>query len=267
MIGTTAALIMGGLAAGGALGGAAIQSSAAKGAAKTQAEAADRAAQISLEQGEKAAALQDPAAREANALLDQVTSPYRVAGEGALQQLVQLLAPGGDLNRNFTREDFQVDPGFQFRQEQGEQAVNRSLAARGGVLSGEAVKEAMRFNSGLASQEYAAAFDRFRQQNADRFGRLSSVAGSGQNAAQFFGGTAADNIIGSATRQGQFLTNAGQQQGSYLTQGANAQAAGQVGSANAISSGISGGLNSLQQMYLLSQLSKASNPTSKIGVA
>lgn len=49
---------------------------------------------------------------------------------------------------------FQADPGYQFRQEQGEQAINRAAAARGGRLSGRTLKELGRFNQGLASQEY-----------------------------------------------------------------------------------------------------------------
>lgn len=51
--------------------------------------------------------------------------------------------------------NFEQDPGYQFRREQGEQAINRSAAARGGRLGGAALKELARYNSGLASQEFA----------------------------------------------------------------------------------------------------------------
>ena len=49
---------------------------------------------------------------------------------------------------------FQQDPGYQFRQQQGEQAINRSAAARGGRLGGRTLQELSNFNQGLASQEY-----------------------------------------------------------------------------------------------------------------
>lgn len=49
---------------------------------------------------------------------------------------------------------FQADPGYQFRQQQGEDAINRAAAARGGRLSGRTLQELGEFNSGLASQEF-----------------------------------------------------------------------------------------------------------------
>jgi len=49
---------------------------------------------------------------------------------------------------------FEADPGFKFRQEQGEQAIGRAASARGGRLSGRSLKELSKFNSGLASQEF-----------------------------------------------------------------------------------------------------------------
>lgn len=49
---------------------------------------------------------------------------------------------------------FEQDPGFQFRQQQGEQALERSQAAQGGRVSGESLKALSEFNQGLASQEF-----------------------------------------------------------------------------------------------------------------
>lgn len=66
---------------------------------------------------------------------------------------------------------FQKDPGFQFRQQQGNDALNNSLAARGGLMSGNALKAAMDYNSGLASQEYG-----------NYWNRLAGLAGVGQTA-------------------------------------------------------------------------------------
>ena len=86
---------------------------------------------------------------------------------GALSQLSGL---GGDLrgqleetrNRGFS--GFEQDPGFQFRQQQGEQAINRAAAASGGRLSGRTLKELGSFNQGLASQEFQNFANRRLQQ-------------------------------------------------------------------------------------------------------
>jgi hypothetical protein len=57
-------------------------------------------------------------------------------------------------------EHFETDPGYQFRRSEGEKAIERSAAARGGLLSGRAAKEMARFNQNLASEEYARAYGR-----------------------------------------------------------------------------------------------------------
>lgn len=150
-------------------------------------------------------------------------APWRQAGVQALGQLNTLTAPGGELNRNFSMADFQADPGYQFRMQQGLQALQGSAAARGGLLSGAALKGIEQYGQGLASQEYGNAFNRFQEQGTNRFNRLASLAGLGQQATQFTGAQGAQ---------------AAGQAGNYLTQGANAQAAGIIGAANAVNSGV-----------------------------
>lgn len=177
-------------------------------AANKQAGAANSAANQQMSQYEQARA-------------DQ--APWRIAGRNAVNQLGQLTATGGDLNRNFTMADFQADPGYAFRMQQGLQALQGSAAARGGILSGGALKGIDQYSQGLASQEYGNAFSRFETQNNDRYNRLASLAGLGQAAT-------------SAT--GQLGANAANNAGNYATQGANAQAAGYVGMANAVGSGL-----------------------------
>jgi len=55
--------------------------------------------------------------------------------------------------------NLQMDPGYQFRQQQGEEALGRMASAQGGRLGG-AAQGLAEFNSNLASQEYGAAFNR-----------------------------------------------------------------------------------------------------------
>ena len=83
-----------------------------------------------------------------------------------------------DLARKFTNKDFQVDPGYQFRLQQGNQGIENSAAAAGGQLSGATMKALAKYNSNLGAQEYGSAFNRFQstQQQA------GIAVGNAQNA-------------------------------------------------------------------------------------
>jgi hypothetical protein len=64
--------------------------------------------------------------------------------------------------------DFMNDEGYQFLKKQGMDGIQGSAAANGSLQSGKTLKDLASFNSGLASQEYGKAFDRFT--NARDFG-------------------------------------------------------------------------------------------------
>lgn len=134
--------------------------------------------------------------------------------------------PTGYLTQTFGPEQFRagMDPGYQWRMQQGTQNVMNSASAGSGSLSGPALRALMEAGQGMASQEYGAAFDRFQTQQGNIFQRLSSIASLGQNAAAGVGNQAV------AT---------GGQIGANITGAANAGAAGQIGAANAISGGLS----------------------------
>jgi len=168
--------------------------------------------------------------------------PYRDAGLSVLPQLTSGLAPGGQFNRNFTMADFNKDPGYQFRMDQGSQALQRSAAARGGLLNGGTLKALDRYGQDYASNEYGNAYNRFNNDQTTRFNRLSAVAGTGQ--------TATNTIANIGTQTAQNI-------GSNYIGAGNAQAAGYVGQANAVNNGIS----SLGNFYMQNQYLK-SNPYS-----
>lgn len=75
---------------------------------------------------------------------------------------------GEMLSRGFS--DFQESEGYKFRQQQGEQAINRSAAAQGGRLGGATLKELANFNQGLASQE----FDKYAQRKLAMMGQAGA---------------------------------------------------------------------------------------------
>ena len=91
--------------------------------------------------------------------------PYSQAGR---QALANMQAP--------SMEALEADPGYQFRLQQGQQALERSLAARGLGQSGAALKAAQEYGQGLADQTYD-----------DYFRRQAQLAGMGYGAASGLG--------------------------------------------------------------------------------
>jgi hypothetical protein len=191
------------IAGGAAIVGGAIASKGSKDAASTQAAAAREAGANELAMFERNV---------------ELSEPWRQAGIGALSDLTKGTKSGGDFARDFTIADFQSDPGYQFRRDQGLRGVEAGAAARGGALSGGAIKDVVEYGQNFASGEYQNAYNRFNADRDRRFGRLASLAGVGQTATR------------DVTNQGaQAQANAG----NYQTQAANAQAAGTIGQANA----------------------------------
>lgn len=111
--------------------------------------------------------------------------PYRQAGYKYLGQLDNQM---GDLNRSFTMADFQSDPGYQFRMQQGQKAIEASASARGLVGSGKTLKALSDYGQGMGAQEFQSAYDRFTNDRNQRFGKLSTMAGFGQSANQMNAG-------------------------------------------------------------------------------
>ncbi len=161
-------------------------------------------------------------------------APYRQAGQTALNTIGQDQANGTGFAAPFTQSNFQSDPGYQFQLNQGNQAIQRSAAAQGGLLSGAAAKAIAGYTTNLANTTYGDAYNRYLQTSNQQFGQLASVANMGQNA------TNATVGVGQ---------NTANQVSQGITGAANATAAGEVGASNALS----GAGNNLLQYNLLSQ--------------
>jgi hypothetical protein len=157
------------------------------------------------------------AATDANAILD----PYASGGAKAQTTLSDMVAPGGSLMKSFSANDMeQNDPGYQFRIDQGNQALQRSAAARGGAMGGGVMQALARYSQGQASSEYQNAFNRFTTDKQQRYGMLSGVADRGMNASALQG----SNLTGAARYSGD-MGFAGEQAAGALRTGA-AQYAG-----------------------------------------
>ena len=128
-------------------------------------------------------------------------APWRTAGGQAVGQMAAGFQPGGEFDHQFGMADYQADPGYAFRLQQGQQALDRAGARSGGSLSGAQIKASTDYNSGAASQEYGNAYNRFMNNRTTRFGELSNLAGLGQSSVGATGqaGTQTGQIMGANT--------------------------------------------------------------------
>ena len=170
--------------------------------------------------------------------------PFYNAGVGAVNQLAQMVGPGGQYSRPFTMADYQQDPGYQFRLTEGMKALERTAAARGGLLSGATLKAAQRYGQDAASSEYQNAYNRFYNDRNQMLNPLQSLAGVGQT---------------SANQLGQVGQNYAGAVGNNNMMGAQARGSAYVGGANAINGGIGQYLNYQNQQDWMNRLRPAPN--------
>ncbi|WP_313224329.1 hypothetical protein [Pseudoxanthomonas mexicana] len=106
----------------------------------------------------------------------QDASGWLTTGQQANSRLQALM--NGDFS------SFQVDPSYQWQQEQGLQGLSRLAAARGNYRGGATDADILRFNQGLASQEYGKFFDRNMALSNQGLGTAQYLGQLGQNYAQ-----------------------------------------------------------------------------------
>jgi hypothetical protein len=149
------------------------------GPASRQADATTEAANISAQGTREALALQQRMYEEGVAR----QQPWLQAGQGALNQLVPLATN----YQRFGMDQFQADPGYAFRLSEGMKALERSAAARGGLLGGATGKALQRYGQEMGSQEYMNAFNRYQTERNAQLNPLQSLAGIGQTSANTLG--------------------------------------------------------------------------------
>lgn len=119
----------------------------------------------------------------------ELQKPWYEAGANALAEQQRLLGLGaagrgtpgyGSMAKPFSMADFQADPGYAFRLAEGQKALERSAAARGGLLSGGTGAALTRYGQEMGSQEYQNAFKRYQLEREARLNSLQSLAGQGQ---------------------------------------------------------------------------------------
>lgn len=222
-----AAALVGGAAA---IGGAVIASNGAKSAAKTAQQASDQASAVQQQiYSQNQATLRPyinagmPATNAINALLGiGGGSPAPAAGQ-AVRATQSAVNPNANsygepilsrpstwltaMNRtaNTTaqptaQEQYQTafdnyknSTGYQFRLNQGLDAVNSGYAGAGTLKSGAAMQAINDYASGMASQEFGNYLNALGNQQALGFSAASAQAGVGQNYANNIGNIAMQN--------------------------------------------------------------------------
>lgn len=217
---------------GTALLGGYMASEGAKSAAQTQAGAASQAGEVQAQSAREALALQKEMYERQVALQE----PYRQAGLTGQNRLMELMGLGGNVGaegygkyaRDFGMQDFQQDPGYAFRLKEGQKALERSAAARGGLISGAALKAATGYGQEMGSQEYQNAFNRYQTSRGNQLQPLGNLMSSGQAAASNQAGAAGSY----GTAGGNLMTGAGSAIAGGITGAGAAGAAGQLGAGN-----------------------------------
>lgn len=225
---------------------------------KTGSEAAEKAGNLQADSSKYAADLSQKQFEQTRK--DQM--PWLNAGKEALEGLsdrigqntqfddkwggrIESAYQNGQLTGGLDPNNFETDPSYQFRKQQGMDGVQSSAAAGGSLLSGAALKSLNQYNSDLASQEYGNAWARdqaekqnllgvlsgnrsqdyqlFSNEDTRQYNQLANLAGVGQQTANNLGTFGAQNA---------------QTQGNAAINGANAQANGLIGSANSKQQGL-----------------------------
>lgn len=146
----------------------------------------------------------------------QLQDPWYQAGVAGVNRLAAGLSKGGEFSIPFSSTKWQEDPGYSFRLSEGLNALNKQAAARGGLISGNALKEATRYGQNMGSQEYQNAFSRYYTERDNIMKPLQYMAQMGQSSANTMGGAASNYganagnlMMTNATNQANSLLNAG----------------------------------------------------------
>lgn len=250
----------------GMIGSAAIGGIGSILSGNTQANAAENAAKLQYNLGEQSLGFQkqELAQNQAN------QAPWLQEGQQALSTLGGLTGtPGQGLLQGFNQQfnaptlaQAEQYPGYQFQLQQGQNAIQNSAAARGGLVSGNAATALNNYSQqagqsdynnvyNQAMQQYLNSYNIFNSNQANQFNRLASLSGLGQTSANQLGATgqaAAGNVAG-------INSTIGGQVGQNINNAGAATASGYAGLANA-GMGLTGGIS---QLSLLSQLGLLGN--------
>lgn len=151
-------------------------------------------------------------------------APWRETGKAALNTLYEKVQAGPG--------EYTESPGYQFRLSEGEKAINRAAAARGGYDSGKTLKALTKYGQDYATQDY----DNFLQRWYQSLNPLASLANVGQIA---------------TTDTAKMGTDVAKDVAANTLYAGNARASGYLNSANIFDRTLDSGINNyLMARYL-----------------
>lgn len=191
--------------AAASIGQGVLQYKSAGKAGEAEAAAAERSAQIRKQMYDEAVGRSQT----------QLT-----AGDAATNRLMEFLGIGGNAGAQgygqfgggFTMEKFKEDPFYQFSLGEGIKDLERTAAARGGLLSGSTI----RGYKNVQGNEYQKAFDRYFANRANTLAPYQTMSGQGVNVLgqlASMGGTTGAGMGNAYTQGGEAKAS------QYLTQG------------------------------------------------
>lgn len=144
--------------------------------------------------------------------------PFMQGGANAFSNLSSLLGYNGTANTSGMLSALEQYPGYQFALDQGTQALDRSAASRGLLLSGGQLKDLTAYGQGMGSQLFNNYFNQNQQlaslgeNAAAQTGNIGNAAAANAGSAQMAAGTAAASgtsaLTNAITGQNGILSNA-----------------------------------------------------------
>jgi hypothetical protein len=208
------------------------QAKAAKEAAKIQAQTAREGMDMARGYTDDSLAEMDTALGDALGHSQQAADiyrPYADVGQQSLTQLSNLYGLNGQEAAQTAMQGFETSPGYQFRLDQGVQALDRSAAASGSLYSGRQGKALTEYGQGVGSQEYG-----------NYISGLSGLMSQGYQGAQGLSGVVlgqGDAIMGNAANRANIRSGGMSAALGQNTQIGQAEAGGVLGAANARAAG------------------------------
>lgn len=237
-----------------------LQSNAAKGAAALQSNAANNAAQLEATTAANNLAF----AKQVYGDQQTANAPFLQAGQNALSQIQNLIAPGGKLDTTFTaptEAQVQQTPGYQLQLDEAMKALGNTTK---GVTSGATIKAADRFATDYADTHYQDALNNalqiYQTNRNNTLNPLLTLAGFGPQAVQA-NNQSGNNDVNATTS---ISTNAAQDVGNLGQQAAAATAAGNTGSVNAITGAATNASNTVENSNILNTVLQLLNNNNSV---
>lgn len=213
---------------------------------------------------------------------EQRFQPYQQAGQNALAQYISGIGqnvPGADLPRfqyggeipayqstgqfRFDPSQLENNPAYQFRLQQGMEALNRGAGASGNLNSGNRLAALMELGQGMASQEYENEFQRQLAGSNTNYQRgVTDYGLNYQREGDQYGRTVQNYLMGTDRANALYgrnqnylsqlagLSDMGLNVNNLLTNvdqnAISGQANARIGQANALAGGIAGQANALR---------------------